>query len=164
MDELHQLAAELSRLEESAKHSAQVQFEQAKLWRGVNLALGVPAAACAAIAGASGLANEANRTWAAILALVSAGLGAMVTSLNASSRSERAQAAGNAYLAIQTEARQSRLLDLPTVAAVEARQQVAALTKRVTEINAEAEAPARLAYLLGRRNISSGGQTYEVDK
>jgi hypothetical protein len=37
------IAVESRRLEESAMYGAQMQFEQAKRWRGVNLWLGLPA-------------------------------------------------------------------------------------------------------------------------
>lgn len=158
------LGDEARRIEESAMFSAQSQFEQAKLWRGVNLVLGGPAAVLAALSGAAGLADAANRTTAAILALLAAGLGATVTTLNASSRAERAHTAANAYLAIQTDARQLRLLDLPDLDPAEARARLAALTVRQQEANAAADVPSRLAYRLGKRNIRSGGQAYAADE
>lgn len=158
------LEAELGRLEESATYSAQSQFEQAKIWRGANLVLGAPAAGLAAVAGASGLADASNRTWAAVLALVSAALGAVLTSLNATSRSERAHTAANAYLGIQTEARQTRLLDSEALDPSDLRARVADLTVRLQEVHTNADIPARLAYRLGRKNIDEGQQTYEVDK
>lgn len=42
------IAEEADRIHESALYSAQGQFEQAKLWRMINLLLGVPGAALAA--------------------------------------------------------------------------------------------------------------------
>lgn len=36
------IRTELDRIEESAEYSVQSQFEQAKLWRGINLLFGVP--------------------------------------------------------------------------------------------------------------------------
>lgn len=42
---------ELRRLEESAMYSGQIQFEETKIWRRVNLTLGIPASVLAAVAG-----------------------------------------------------------------------------------------------------------------
>ena len=158
------LDSELRRLEETATYSAQSQFEQAKIWRGTNLVIGGPAAVLAAVAGASGLASATNHTTAAILALISAGLGGVVTSLNAASRASRAHSAANTYLAVQTEARQLRQLDLPGLDTGSARETIRALTAKITETNAAADIPARVAYWLGRRNIAKRRQTYEVDR
>jgi hypothetical protein len=44
---------EASRIYESAMHSSQGQFEQAKIWSKKNLRLGVPSTSLAAIAGAT---------------------------------------------------------------------------------------------------------------
>src|SRR5688500_16797436 len=104
---------ELQRVEESTMWSAQGQFEQAKQWRFVNLAVGVPASALAAVAGSTALASTTGRVWAGIIALTSSAFGAMLTTLNASRRANQAGAAANAYLEIQTAARQARLVDLP---------------------------------------------------
>src|SRR3954462_6221857 len=100
---------ELRRLEESAMYSAQIQFEQAKRWRGVNLMLGIPASALAAVSGATALASTTGRVAAGIIALVAAGFGGILTTVNASHRTTQASAAANAYLEIQTAARQARL-------------------------------------------------------
>jgi hypothetical protein len=90
------IADELARIEEGAEYSSNSQFEQAKLWRGTNLVLGVPAAVLAAVAGATALATTAGRVAAGILALCAAGLGAVMTTLNAARRAEQAHVSGNA--------------------------------------------------------------------
>ncbi len=143
--------------------SAQGQFEQAKMWRGINLILGVPASVLAAIAGAAALANTAGRTVAGVLALVSAGLGAILTSINPSQRMSRATVAANAYLEVQTAARQAREIDLPGWTATEARAALAELTERRDEQNRAAEPPSRRVYRAAVRNIAAGGQKYQVD-
>lgn len=165
MDEAREaLRDELLRLEESATYSAQSQFEQSKIWRGTNLVIGGPAAVLAAIAGGTGLASASNRTTAAVMALISAGLGAVVTTLNAASRADRAHTAANSYLSIQTEARQLRNLDLPSMELTDARSKLDELTTRLQEINVGADIPSRIAYRLGKKNIKRGGQTYQADK
>ncbi len=155
---------ELERLEESAMLSAQMQFEQTKQWRGVNLGLGVPASVLAAVSGATALASTAGRITAGILALAAAGFGAILTTVNASHRMNQAAAAANAYLEIQTAARQARQIDLPDWPLDEARNALAELTARRDEQNKTAEPPNRRSYRRARANLEVGGQTYSVDE
>lgn len=143
--------------------SAQSQFEQAKYWRAVNLILGVPASAFAAVAGATALASTAGRVAAGIVALVAAGLSAIGTTLNAAQRTEQAQAAGNLYLALQADARIARDSDLPHQSFDEARAALAELRVRQDEINQSSALPARYAYWRAKRNIKGGGQRYKTD-
>jgi len=158
------IETELRRVEESAKYSAQIQFEQTKQWRGVNLGLGLPASALAAVSGATALASTTGRFVAGVLALASAGFGAILTTLNAAHRMNRASAAANAYLEIQTAARQAREVDLPSWSIEEARNALAELTSRRDEQNKTAEVPNSRAYKRAQNNIDAGGQTYEVDQ
>ncbi len=144
--------------------SSQAQFEQAKRWRGFNLAFGVPASALAAIAGATALADAAGRVPAAIMALAAAAFGGVLTTVNASHRMNQATAAANAYLEIQTAARQFRTVDLPYAPLDEARSELAELTARRDEQNRAGEPPSRRAYKRASRNIERGGQSYAVDE
>lgn len=157
------IEVELLRMEEGATYSSQSQFEQAKLWRGTNLVLGVPAAALAAVAGATALASTAGRVWAGILALLAAGFGAVMTTLNAARRADQAHVSSNAYLGLNNDARRLRTIDLSAMPIDDARQQLAELAARETEINNGAAIPSRLAYRLGRRNVERGGTSYAVD-
>lgn len=154
---------ELNRIEESATFSAQAQFEQAKYWRAVNLTLGVPAALLAAIAGATALASTTGRVVAGIIALAAAGLSAIATTLNAAQRTEQGQAAGNLYLALQSDARIARETDLPHQSFEEARAALSELRVRQDEINQSSALPAQYAYRRAKKNIERGGQRYEVD-
>jgi hypothetical protein len=164
VDETQPIRNELSRIEESATFSAQAQFEQAKYWRAVNLTLGVPAAVLAAIAGATALASTTGRVAAGIIALIAAGLSAITTTLNAAQRTEQGQAAGNLYLALQSDARIARETDLPRQSFDEARAALAELRVRQDEINQSSALPARYAYRRAKKNIERGGQRYEIDR
>jgi len=121
------IESELRRLEESATYSSQMQFEQTKLWRTVNLGLGLPASMLAAVSGATALASTTGRLTAGVLALAAAGFGAVLTTVNASHRMNQAASAANAYLEIQTAARQAREIDLPVLSIEEARATLAEL-------------------------------------
>ncbi|MCA1604373.1 MAG: SLATT domain-containing protein [Acidobacteria bacterium] len=162
-DELQPIAAEADRIYESALYSAQGQFEQAKLWRLLNLALGVPAAALAAVSGGTGLAGKGS-TVPGVLALLAAAFGATLTTVNASRRMTQAQASANAYLELQTAARQFLTIDLVSMSREPARETLRSLTDTRDELNKTADPPSRYAYWLAGRNIKRGGQTYEADK
>jgi hypothetical protein len=57
MSRREELRNEARRVEESARHSAQNQFEYAKTWRRVDQWLGGTAALLAAVSGAGGLSE-----------------------------------------------------------------------------------------------------------
>jgi hypothetical protein len=163
-EETDPIRKELCRIEESAMLSAQAQFEQAKFWRAVNLALGVPAAVLAAVAGATALASTTGRVAAGIIALTAAGLSAITTTLNSAQRTEQAQAAGNLYLALQSDARIARETDLPRWSFDDARGALGDLRVRQDEINQSSALPARYAYWRAKKNVAGGGQQYEIDR
>lgn len=163
--ELVPVAREVDRIHESAMWSAQGQFEQTKLWRGLNLLLGVPAAVLAAISGATGLAADTATSTPAVLALISAGFGAGLTTLNPSRRVTQSQASANAYLEVQTAARQLLSVRIVKFTFDEAVELLESLTERRDGISATADPPSTYAYWRARRNIArAGGQTYDIDK
>lgn len=157
------IAAELRRLEESAMYSSQNQFEEAKKWRGINFGVGVPTSIFAAISGALVLSDSSINLVAGVLALLAAAGGAILTTVNAAQRMNQASSAANAYLEVQTAARQARLIDLPHQEVTEARAILSELTARRDEQNRSAEVVSSKAYRAAQRNISRGGQSYEVD-
>jgi hypothetical protein len=158
------ISAELTRMEEAATYSSQTQFSSAKFWRGLNLCLGVPAAGLAAIAGTAVLADSWSAKTGAVVALVAGALAAIMTTINAAQRAEQSQTSANAYLALQSDVRMMRSIDLPGLEHDEARQRLEELSQRRKAINETAPVPAFLAYVLGKRNIEKGRQLYEVDK
>ncbi len=159
-----QLAKEMHRLHESCLYSSQGQFELGKQWRLNNILLGVPASILAALAGSVGLAQDDKTLLPPILALLSAGFGAALTTLNPSRRSELAQIAGNSYLEIQTAARQYILVDLKDMDNTKARQKLDELTTKRNKINKTADPPNRLARFMAKRIIDGGGQDYSIDE
>lgn len=99
-----------------------------------------------------------------ILALIAAGFGATLTTVNASRRMTQAQASANAFLQLQTAARQFLTIDLAGMSRDEAREALRNLTNSRDELNKTADPPSRYAYWLSKRNIKKGGQDYEADK
>jgi len=161
--ELAAIAQEVDRIHESALYSAQGQFEQAKLWRALNMVLGVPAAALAAISGGTALSNPEASTVPGILALAAAALTATLTTVNASRRMTQAQTSANAYLALQTAARQLLTIDLAKLKYDDARTALNQLTVQRDELNNTADPPSAYARWRSGRTIAGGGQRYEVD-
>lgn len=163
-DELKPIAAEVDRIHESAVWSGQGQFEQMKLWRAMNMVLGIPAAILAAVSGGTGLAATEATRLPAVLALVAAGFGAALTTLNPSRRVAQSQAAGNAYLEIQTDARQFLTIRLSHLGWDEAQEELRTLTARRDEVNKTADPFSTYAYWRAKRNIDRGGQSYAADE
>jgi hypothetical protein len=161
--DLMPIASELHRLHESCLLSAQGQFELGKQWRAANLVLGVPAAVLAAIAGGTGLAASGKSVKSSVYALFAAGFGAALTTLNPSRRVALAQASANAYLEIQTSARQCLTIDLKKADYKVSRERLDKLTAKRDEINRTAEPPNFFARWRANRNVENGGQDYEAD-
>ncbi|QDA09168.1 hypothetical protein CTZ40_00010 [Streptomyces rimosus] len=110
-----------------------------------------------------GLGDDHWRVVAGSRRLASAVLGAILTTTNASHRMNQAAAAANAYLEIQTAARQAREIDLPYSSVDEARRSWPSSPPGAMKQNKTAEPPGRRAYLRGRKNRTAAGQTYAVD-
>jgi hypothetical protein len=144
-------------------YGAQAQFSSAKFWRGLNLALGIPAATFAAIAGTTVLAEVINGRAGAAIALIAAALTAVMTTLNGAQRAEQSRVSGNAYLALQGDARVFRTIELATLDDAMARKHLNEFVERRNTVNDSAPVPFLIAYLLGRRNIVKGRQKYEID-
>ena len=157
------IATEAERMHESALYSAQGQFEQAKLWRLINLLFGVPAAVLAAVSGGTSLSGHLGAL-VGVLALIAAALTATMTTVNASRRMTHAQASANAYLQLQTAARQFLTIDLASMGYDDARETLRNLTNTRDELNKTADPPSRLAYKRSAKNIATGGQSYAVDE
>ncbi|GAA4377279.1 hypothetical protein GCM10023088_36960 [Actinomadura verrucosospora] len=158
------LLSEGRRVEESAMWSGQNQFEQAKIWRGLNYIIGIPATGLAAIAGAVALMTALGRAWAALAALAAASLSAVLTLLNLARRTDEAHTAANAYLAVQQDARVYCEIDLHKLEYEEARQALSELIARLQEVHKSAPLSSKRAYRRSRRNVDSGSQTYKVDQ
>src|SRR4051812_9958877 len=106
---------EAERVHESARYSAQTQFEYSKSWRRADRWLGGLAALLAALSAAGGLSEVLSAQGAGIVALCSAGVGAVATSLGAPKTKDRAHASANALLAVQQDARIFINVDLPVL-------------------------------------------------
>jgi hypothetical protein len=158
-----EIGEELRRLEEDATYASQSQFETSKFWRLWHWLLGVPAAVLAAIAGFTGLASVAGRVPAAILALIAAVLGGLLTTVEPNKRVRQGQAAGVAYNEVRVGARQARLVDLPAAQLDDARSELRELTEQKQQVDRVAEPPNTYAFWRARRNVEPGRLVHVVD-
>ena len=158
-----EIAEELLRLEEDSTYASQSQYEASKFWRLCHWVLGVPAAGLAATAGFTGLASVTGRVPAAILALIAAVLGGLLTTVEPNKRVRQGQTAAAAYNEVRVGARQARLIDLPGATLEDARSQLRELTEQKHQVDRVAEPPNTYAYWRARRNIEAGRLVHVVD-
>ncbi|MEV5749998.1 SLATT domain-containing protein [Actinoallomurus sp. NPDC052308] len=124
------VAAELYRIEEHCSHSARAQAETVKIWRVLNLWLGSTAVLAAGVAGSLVLAGDRFPLIAGGLALGAALLATVVSMVAPGRKENQAAEAAKAYRSVETAARQSREVDLPGHAFMQARQVLDELTGR----------------------------------
>lgn len=157
------IRVEVERIHESAVHSAQGQFEAAKLWRLVHWTLGVLAAALSTVAAMLVFASDAQLLSGAcaVLAAIAA---AILTSARPDKLAERAQGSGNGYTTLRNVARRLRDIQVPADSLPDLREALIGLADRASELDHSAEPIPRWAYKRAKRNIErDGGQTFEVD-
>jgi hypothetical protein len=162
-ERLTTIAEELERQEEDATYASQSQFEMSKFWRWWHWLLGIPAAALAAVAGFTGLASVAGRVPAAVMALIAAALGGILTTVEPNKRVRQGQSAGAAYNEVRVAARQARRVDLPSLSLEDARTRLHDLTDEKLQVDRVAEPPNKYAFWRARRNIERGRLTHAVD-
>ena len=94
---------EAQRIEEDSLYSAKGHFYAAQFWESFHLWVGVPTSIIAAIAGTSAL-NEAH-ILAGVLAMLVAGLTAIITFVNPNEKANAHHTAGNAYNSLNNDSR-----------------------------------------------------------
>ena len=158
------VSAELVRLQEDTEYASQSQFESAKHWRLVHWLLGIPAAGLAAAAGFTGLAAVTGRVPAAVLALVAALFGAVLTVVEPNKRAQQARAAGVGYNEIRVASRQLRTIDLLRIDLDKTVRQLHDLTDQKSHVDRIADLPNRLMFRRARKNIEKGRLGHAVDQ
>ncbi len=146
------ISGELDREVARCRDAAQVHYEQAVLWRGYNLGIGLSLGVFVAASGAAGLL--AKNSWAAaVLAAFATFLGGALTTLNAGQRKTQASAAGAAYRELESEARRLRYVELPYVSLADALTKLRAITARRMSLQKVAEPPSPRAFGRADRNL-----------
>jgi hypothetical protein len=148
-----QLLRELQLMQLQTHDIASAQFSQARIWRTINLLVGLPAAAAAAVAGGLALSGTNHAGTVGILAIASATLGSFQTVLGAQRRQTVAERCANTYLEIRNAARRLHLLDLDGMSHEQARRQLDLIASRQEEVNRTADPPSMLALRFGRKFV-----------
>lgn len=160
---LQELIGEAGRIEEDAIHSAKGHFEGSDIWAYRNLCIGLPTTILAGVAGVTALTN--HPIVGGILALLVAGSSAVQTFLNPADRSAAHLKAGNAYKALQNDARIFRSIDcVQRVTDPKLIAELKALNDRRNALNVESPQFSRTAFERARKGIKAGEATYAVDK
>jgi hypothetical protein len=166
--DVEEIFRELRRLEENAELAAQTQFEQAKVWKTLHTWISVPAALVAGLlalgTGGCLLADLLSKEVAGGLVIAAAALGAIVVWLSAADRATGAEASANEYLALQGDARVTRIIDLRVAEFGQAREMLAELLEQQNSINRQAPTASRVARKRAARNVREGGLKYNVDR
>jgi hypothetical protein len=157
------IGEELSRLEESARYSAQVQFEAAKSWHRWNLALGVPASIFGLFTSGAAFTGRFDAWIVGTCALIGAALAGAMTVLGAERRATRAKTCANTFHDIQDDARRLLNIDLCGLDHEGSRAALTALTDRYSEPRQTADAPAKRFYDRAKNNLAEGGQQFAID-
>ena len=145
------ISDELDREVTRSRDAGQVQYEQAVLWRRINLGIGLTVGALAAVSGTTGLVGKNTVAAAIIAACATFGAGSL-TALNASQRKVQAAAAGAAYRELETEARRLRYVELAYVPVADALTKLEAITARRMSLQKVAEPPSAAAFRRADRN------------
>jgi hypothetical protein len=158
-----EMRKEAERIREAAECSSETQYEYAKRWRRVDRLLGALAALLAAVAGVGGLSTAISAKWAGLIAIVSAGVGAVAASLAAPQTKEKAGVSANSYRSLQQDARVFINIDLPTMEQSDARERLQQLVERQQQLNKEADIPSLKAWERAKKNLAGGAQDYKAD-
>jgi hypothetical protein len=145
------ISDELDREITRSRDAGQVQYEQAVLWRRINLWIGLAVGALAAASGTTGLVAKDSIAAAVIAACATFGAGSL-TALNASQRKVQASAAGGAYRELEAEARRLRYVELAFVPLGDALAKLQAITVRRMSLHKVAEPPSARAFRRADRN------------
>jgi hypothetical protein len=159
-----EIRKEAERIHECAMLASETQFEHAQRWRMVDRLLSGAAAVFAAVAGVGALSEVLTIKWAGLVAILSAAVGAVATSVGAAQITARATDSANAYRNLQQDARLFLNLDLSVLQTEEARQQLQQLVDRQQQLNRAADIPSPFAWARAKKHLSEGSQDYEVDQ
>jgi len=156
------IAKEAGRIVEDATYSSKGHFEAAKNWDNWHLRIGIPTTVVAAIAGVSAIKD--SPTLAAALAFLVAAASGLSTFLDAKGNAAAHLQAGNAYKALQSDARIFVEIDCKSDPSVpDLRKHLNDLNARRNALNTSSPQIPRSAFERARRGIEAGEAKYRVD-
>lgn len=157
-----ELKKEARRLEEDVLFSEKAHFGMATIWSRVRFVLGIPSAILAAAAGASALNQWPS--YAALTAIASAVLTALMTFLGPEQEASRHHGAGIRYNVLRGKLRRFERLHLSEDAETQpARAALETLASEKATIMESAPHTGGIAYILARRSIKRQEHAYQAD-
>lgn len=153
------IVAEVRTIETDALYTGQSNFIRARWFGALRLWLGIPAALAGALAAAT-LVAEKSPALAGALAVAASVLAALQTFLNPDGRANEHTQQGNAYRALQADARIFRTIDYARLDDASRRDRLKALVQRRNELNAR-NRPDERAFKKAQRKIESGDLAYD---
>lgn len=156
------LHREAERIEEDATHSSKSHFNAADTWERRHYWLGIPAAALAAIAGAT--LFKSSPDLASGFALIASLLTALMTFLKPNERAATHRTAAGQFLALRNDARLFREVDLLQSERLdEATERLKILSATRNDLNQKSPSIPRSAFVAARKGIDEGEATHKVD-
>lgn len=157
---------EAKRIEENCLHTSKSHFNTAHVWTHFHLAIGIPTAILAAVAGRLAFASSDTAIlWAGTISLLVCILSATATFLNSKERHDIHQTAGNNYNALSTSARIFWTIECRTESSTDVlTARIKEFSRRKEQLNRECPQPPKWAYDKARKGIDSGEAGYKVDK
>ena len=157
-----ELSREAERLEEDVLWAEKSHFMISTVWSRVHYWLGLPNTLFAALAGVSAI--NSYEILAALLAVITAILAALLTFLDPESRASAHKNAGAKHNALRGKLRRLRLIELMAAQSeVEVKQQLDVLAQEKASLTSESPHTGGFAYKLARRSIERNQHKYEVD-
>lgn len=161
-DPRRQIEAERSRIEESAKYSAEGQIEASKAWTRLHWIVGGGTAIASGVTAVLTFAAGGLQLLAGSLAILAAIAAAVHVTLRPDKRAERTQANAARYKACQGAARRLAI-HIGTAPLDGLRTQLETLAGEIDAVNRSADPIPRFAYARAKKNIEGGSQTFEAD-
>lgn len=157
------IAAECHRIEEDALYSAKGNFEAARVWGRVHLALGIPTSVLAAVASVAAFNDQTVA--AGVVAILVAALSSVSTFLNPSGKAQAHHLAGTRFNGVRS---QSRILREVTSLTSRDDEALAADLQKLVEardaLNQESPIIPRPAFEKARKGIEAGEASYAIDR
>jgi hypothetical protein len=148
------IVREARRVERDARYTATANFIRANIFNAMNWWLGIPAA-LAGVAAATAIVADWSSILSGALALLASLLVTAQTIINPDRRGNEHTQQGNAYRALQAEARVFRTVDFHRTSDEERRARLDELMAQRRELNARNRPGAR-AFRAAQRKIEAG--------
>lgn len=164
MNNKEKIINEAKRIEEDSLYSAKGHFYAGQCWVNVNLLLGGVSAVLSAIAGASALSQfDYHSIVAGGLAIIVAGLTAVITFINPNERASVHQKAGNKYNALRNDTRIFYDIEIDAIDDKRAIDDLKKLNDGRNKLNIESHQIPKWAFEKARKGIEEKEAKYKVD-